>query len=205
MTRLESYLEKNCVSVDEACTTNSKYYKFGAATIRYSDHVSIDYPSFDVQIIKPTGSFSRLYMFGVTGSTKLSNMNAKQIIAYLPYASIQAELMGKAVIGKINRGTKPGTLVDSRLLRNTQYERIVYRLRSKFKETEINYLSTMMGLEFGVSSGINAEFRKFLHETPMNYQELINVFKIVIIDDEETATRDNLAKALEKVKSLMVK
>ena len=57
MTRLENYLEKNCVSVSCAKGTQSKYYRIGAAIIRYSDHVSVDYSGFDIQIIKPVGSF----------------------------------------------------------------------------------------------------------------------------------------------------
>jgi hypothetical protein len=203
MTRLERYLEKNAVSVEEACTTNSKYYRIGAAIVRYSDHISTDYPSFDIQIIKPTGSFSRLYTFGVSNSSKISHMNASQIIAYLPYASIHAELMGRAVTRKINR--KPGEIVESRLLNNTQFEKIVYRLKGVFKESEINYLPTMVGMEFGVSSGICAKFKNFLRTTPMKYQEFINVYKMVIIDNEETATKENLKEALEKVRSLIVK
>ena len=134
MTRLERYLEKNAVSVEEACTTNSKYYRIGAAIIRYSDHISTDYSSFDVQIIKPTGSFSRLYTFGVTNSSRISHMNTSQIIAYLPYAAMHAELMGRTVIREINRNTKPGEIVESRLLRNTQFEKIVYRLKKVFKD-----------------------------------------------------------------------
>ena len=47
MTRLENYLEKNCVSVSCAKGTQSKYYRIGAAIIRYSDHVSVDYSGFD--------------------------------------------------------------------------------------------------------------------------------------------------------------
>ena len=126
-------------------------------------------------------------------------------IAYLPYAAMHAELMGRTVIREINRNTKPGEIVESRLLRNTQFEKIVYRLKKVFKDNEINYLPTMMGMEFGVSSGICAKFKHFLRTTPMKYQELINVYKIVIIDNESSATQENLTKALEKVRSLMVK
>lgn len=204
MTKLENYLKKNCVSVEEACTTNSKYYKIGAAVIRYSDHFSDDYPKFDIQIIKPTGSFSCLYMFGVSGNSRLSLMNTKQIIAYLPYASMYAELMGRDIFRETRKEFEPDKLVESRLLKSTKWESMVYRLRAKFKESEINHVPTLMNLEFGVSSGINNAFKKFLRKTPLQYQELINIYKIVVIDNQDTATEENLTEALEKVKSLMI-
>lgn len=204
MTRLESYLEKNCVAVDTAHTTNSKYYRIGAAIVRYSDHFSDDYPKFDIQIIRPTGSFSCLYMFGVSGNSKLSLMNAKQIIAYLPYVSMTAELLGRKILRNCKK-FEPDTLIESKLEKNGQFASIVYRMRSPFRESEINYLPTMMGMEFGAGAGINDAFKKFLRKTPLQYQEMLNIFKIVIIDNEETATNSNLTEALEKVKSLMVK
>lgn len=85
MTRLENYLEKNCVSVSCAKGTQSKYYRIGAAIIRYSDHVSVDYSGFDIQIIKPVGSFSCLYMFGVSSSSRFSLMNAKTDYCLSPF------------------------------------------------------------------------------------------------------------------------
>lgn len=116
MTRLENYLEKNCVSVSCAKGTQSKYYRIGAAIIRYSDHVSVDYSGFDIQIIKPVGSFSCLYMFGVSSSSRFSLMNAKQIIAYLPFASMEAELKGAVNYQKpeevINIKTNTMSLTD---------------------------------------------------------------------------------------------
>lgn len=204
MTRLESYLKKNCVSVEIAVTTNSKYYKIRHAIIRYSDHVSVDYSKFDVQIIEPTGSFSRLYMFGLSGNSKLATMTMKEIIGYLPYASLNAQLMDRTVIREVSEKPAPNTIVTSKLDKNPSYAHIIFRLRKPFTDKEINHLPAMMGMEFGNGSGINASFKSFLKRTPLLYQEFLNLFKMVIIDDEANATKEILERSLNKVKSLMV-
>jgi hypothetical protein len=207
MTRLENYLEKNCVSVSCAKGTQSKYYRIGAAIIRYSDHVSVDYSGFDIQIIKPVGSFSCLYMFGVSSSSRFSLMNAKQIIAYLPFASMEAELKGAVNYQKPEDvvDIKTNTLVESKLLKDIKFASIVYRLRTTWKENEINMLPSMMVAEFGMGSGINAQFKKFLRTTPIHYQEMLNLYKMLIVDANVVPDKANIGIAFDKVKSLMVK
>ena len=207
MTRLERYLEKNCVSVSCAKGTQSKYYRIGAAIIRYSDHVSVDYSGFDIQIIKPVGSFSCLYMFGVSSSSRFSLMNAKQIIAYLPFASMEAELKGAVNYQKPEDivDIKTNTLVESKLLKDIKFASIVYRLRTNWKENEINMLPTMMNAEFGISSGINAAFKKFLRTNPTQYQEVLNIYKMLVVEANVVPGNVNIGMAFDKVKSLMIK
>ena len=207
MTRLENYLEKNCVSVSCAKSTQSKYYRIGAAIIRYSDHVSVDYSGFDIQIIKPVGSFSCLYMFGVSSSSRFSLMNAKQIIAYLPFASMEAELKGAVNYQKPEEivNIKTNTIVESKLLKDVKYASIVYRLRTTWKESEINMLPIMMNAEFGMGSGINAQFKKFLRTTPTQYQEVLNMYKMLVVDANVVPCNANIGIAFDKVKSLMIK
>lgn len=209
MTRLEKYLEKNCVSVTCAQSTKSRYYRIGSAIIRYSDHVSIDYSSFDVQVIKPVGSFSCLYMFGVRGNSRFSLMNAKQIIDYLPYVSMTAELTHGnpndlvEVPVKEKLEPKENKLIDSKLINNNKYTMIVYRLRKPWTEPEISKLPAMMVYEFGVGTGINDKFKKFLRKTPLHYQELINIYKLIIIDNKSKVTSENLEIAYNMVKSML--
>lgn len=210
MTRLERYLEKNCVTVSCAQSTKSRYYRIGSAIIRYSDHVSIDYSSFDVQIIKPVGSFSCLYMFGVRGNSRFSLMNAKQIIDYLPYASITAELthgnpndLVEAPVKEKLEEPKKNKLTESKLLNNNKYSMIVYRFRKPWIEPEISKLPEMMTHEFGVGTGINDAFKKFLRKTPLQYQELLNIYKLIVIDNKSKVTTENLEIAYNMVKSIL--
>lgn len=210
MTRLESYLEKNCVTVSCAQSTKSRYYRIGQAIIRYSDHVSIDYSSFDVQIIKPVGSFSHLYMFGIRGNSRFSLMNAKQIIDYLPYVSMTAELAHGNPNDLIEEPTKEkleepksNELVESKLTNHAGYSMIVYRMRKPWTEPEINRLPAMMTIEFGVGIGINDKFKKFLRKTPIHYQELINIYKIIVVDNKSKVTAENLEIAYNIVKSML--
>lgn len=204
MTRLEKYLEKNCVSVSTATRTQSKYYRIGAATIRYSDHISINYSNFDIQIIKPTGSFSCLYIFGISRSPKLSLMNTKQIIAYLPYASMEAELRGHINYQKENEiKISSNKLVESKLLNNSNYSSIVYRLRTTWKKHEFNMLPAMLHEEFGISSGINTQFKDFLKSNAIQYKELINIYKILVIDNHLKPNSSNIIEAFEQVTKLM--
>ncbi len=210
MTRLESYLEKNCVTVNCAQSTKSRYYRIGYAIIRYSDHVSTDYSSFDVQIIKPMGSFFHLYMFGVRGNSRFSLMNAKQIIDCLPYVSMTAELTHGNPNDLIEEPTKEkleesksNELVESKLTSHAGYSMIVYRMRKPWTEPEINRLPAMMTIEFGVGTGINDKFKKFLRKTPIYYQELINMYKIIVIDNKSKVTAENLEIAYNIVKSML--
>jgi hypothetical protein len=210
MTRLESYLEKNCVTVSCAQSTKSRYYRIGSAIIRYSDHVSIDYSSFDVQIIKPVGSFSCLYMFGVRGNSRFSLMNARQIIDYLPYASMTAELahgnpndLVEMPVKEKLEVSKKDNLIESKLLNNNKYAMIVYRPRKPWTEPEINNLPAMMTYEFNRGSGINGEFRKFLRKTSLHYQEFINIYKLIVIDNKSKVTSENLEIAHNMIKSML--
>ena len=210
MTRLENYLEKNCVSVSCAKGTQSKYYRIGAAIIRYSDHVSVDYSGFDIQIIKPVGSFSCLYMFGVSSSSRFSLMNAKQIIDYLPYASMTAELthgnpndLVEVPVKEKLEVPKKDTLIESKLLKNNKYAMIVYRLRKPWTESEINNLPAMMTYEFNRGSGINDKFKKFLRKTPLQYQEVINIYKLIVVDNKSKVTSENLEIAYNMIKSML--
>jgi len=210
MTRLEKYLEKNCVTVSCAQSTKSRYYRIGSAIIRYSDHVSIDYSSFDVQIIKPVGSFSCLYMFGIRGNSRFSLMNAKQIIDYLPYASMAAELthgnpndLVEVPVKEKLEEPKEDKLIDSKLLDNNRYTMIVYRFRKPWTEPEIKKLPEMIAREFGVGTGINDKFKKFLRKTSLQYQEVLNIYKLIVIDNKSKVTSENLEIAYNMIKSML--
>lgn len=210
MTRLENYLEKNCVTVSCAQSTKSRYYRIGSAIIRYSDHVSIDYSSFDVQIIKPVGGSSCLYMFGIRGNSRFGLMNAKQIIDYLPYVSMTAELthgnpndLVEMPVKEKLEEPKENKLIESKLLNNNKYAMIVYRLRKPWTEAEISKLSLMMSYEFGVGTGINDKFKKFLRKTSLQYQEVLNIYKLIVIDNKSKVTSENLEIAYNMVKSML--
>ena len=210
MTRLENYLEKNCVTVSCAQSTKSRYYRIGSAIIRYSDHVSIDYSSFDVQIIKPVGNSSCLYMFGIRGNSRFSLMNSKQIIDYLPYVSMTAELthgnpndLVEVPVKEKLEEPKEDKLIKSKLLNNNKYAMIVYRLRKPWTEPEISKLPLMMTYEFGVGTGINDKFKKFLRKTSLQYQELLNIYKLIVIDNKSKVTSENLEIAYNMVKSML--
>ena len=134
-------------------------------------------------------------------------MNAKQIIAYLPFASMEAELKGAVNYQKPEEivNIKTNTIVESKLLKDIKYASIVYRLRTTWKETEINMLPTMMNTEFGIGSGINAPFKKFLRTTPTQYQEVLNMYKMLVVDANVVPCNANIGIAFDKVKSLMIK
>ena len=134
-------------------------------------------------------------------------MNAKQIIAYLPFASMEAELKGAVNYQKPEDvvDIKTNTLVESKLLKDIKFASIVYRLRTTWKENELNMLPSMMVAEFGMGSGINAQFKKFLRTTPIHYQEMLNLYKMLVVDANVVPDKTNIGIAYDKVKSLMVK
>ena len=66
-------------------------------------------------------------------------------------------------------------------------------------------LPIMMNAEFGMGSGINAQFKKFLRTTPTQYQEVLNMYKMLVVEANVVPCNANIGIAFDKVKSLMVK
>ena len=76
-----------------------------------------------------------------------------------------------------------------------------YRCALMEVQTKLNVLNA----EFGMGSGINAQFKKFLRTTPTQYQEVLNMYKMLVVDANVVPGNANIGIAFDKVKSLMVK
>jgi hypothetical protein len=96
-------------------------------------------------------------------------------------------------IKKIKSKMRPEKLAAS--------ERAVFlRNKSTWSIAEIRNLSLMMNKEFGRGDSINDDFQIFLNCNSLDYTDVLNLYKIVVIDNEEVPTIELLQEAYSYIK-----
>lgn len=224
MTKLEKLLVEIADEIVKSATTNSRYYQIGNVSIRVSDHFSTKNTS-DLQIIIPVNKLvSRLYTVSFGDSGKILIWNAKQIKEFLPSLIIMKEMTTKSVFKADTSKTKTAIqkieqvqqqpeivkpslcftkYVNSKL--NTKYLKaadraIVTKRKSLWTVAEIRALNVLIRKEFGRGDSINEDFQIFLNYTALSYVDVINLYKIIVIDNAQVPTIELLHEAYNYIK-----
>ena len=224
MTRLEKFLLSRCDEMIKSDTTLSRYYLIDNISVRVSDHVSSNTTS-DIQIITPNNEIAAgLYtvLFGNNGKTLI--WNAKQIQEFLPSMILMKDMTTaslipsdptrrRSVIEKIEVAKNPielpkmelefKGLYTSKLKLKilSAYERdVVGRNKTTWIANEVQYLSSLFRKEFGRGDKVNEDFQIFLNCTSLDYNDVMNIYKIVVIDNDKTPTIELLQEAYNLIK-----
>lgn len=225
MTRLEKFLFSRCSEMIQSETTYSRYFILDNLSIRLSDHISLNTTS-DLQIIIPNNDIAAgLYtvIFGNNGKTLI--WNAKQIVEFIPSMVLMKDMTtistvpkdpnrAKSAIEKIEiaKNVEPvvkkmlefnGELCTSKVKLNTcsACERqTLAKKKSTWNIQEIRPLSNLFRKEFDRGDSINDDFQIFLNCTCVDYNDVLNIYKIVVVDNKKVPTVELLQEAYSYIK-----
>ena len=225
MTRLEKFLFSHCSEMIQSETTYSRYFIIENLSIRLSDHISLNTTS-DLQIIIPNNDIAAgLYtvIFGNNGKTLI--WNAKQIVEFIPSMVLMKDMTTistlprdpartKSAIEKIEiaKNVEPvvnkmlefnGELCTSKVRINTcsACERqALAKKKSTWNIQEMRPLTSLFHKEFGRGDSINDDFQIFLNCTSVDYNDLLNIYKIVVVDNKKVPTIELLQEAYAYIK-----
>lgn len=221
MTKLEKFLLTYSSEMINSESTVSRYFKINNISIRLSDHISLKSTS-DIQIITPTNKIeSGLYtvLFGDTGKVLIWNL--KQLKDFLPSMMLMKEMTTKTIIKPDSSKRKSVVekielckqLTESPLLFDRKVETkikfksaaaahraILVKPKSIWNAQEIFQLSSMIHQEFGRGDGINEDFQIFLNCTSVDYNDVVNLYKIIVIDNGKVPSIQLLQEAYKLIK-----
>lgn len=224
MTRLEKFLFSRCSEMIQSETTYSRYFIIENLSIRLSDHISLNTTS-DLQIIIPNNDAVKTYtvIFGNNG--KILHWNAKELIAFLPSMVLMKDMTtmstlpkdparAKSAIEKIQiaKNVEPvvkkllefnGELCTSKVRINScsACERqALAKKKATWNSQEIKPLTSLFRKEFGRGDSINDDFQIFLNCTSVDYNDILNIYKIVVVDNKKTPTIELLQEAYSYIK-----
>jgi hypothetical protein len=206
-------------------TTYSRYFIIENLSIRLSDHISLSTTS-DLQIIIPNNDIAAgLYtvIFGNNGKTLI--WNAKQIVEFLPSMVLMKDMTTMSILPKdpartksaiekieIAKNVEPvvkkllefnGELCTSKVKINTcsACERqALGKKKSTWNVQEMRPLTSLFHKEFGRGDSINDDFQIFLNCTSVDYNDVLNIFKIVVVDNKKVPTIELLQEAYGYIK-----
>lgn len=225
MTRLEKFLFSRCSEMIQSETTYSRYFIIENLSIRLSNHISLSTTS-DLQIIIPNNDIAAgLYtvIFGNNGKTLI--WNAKQIVEFLPSMVLMKDMTTMSILPKDPARTKSalekieiaksgetavkkllefnGELCTSKVRINTcsACERqTLAKKKSTWNIQEIRPLNSLFQKEFGRGDSINDDFQIFLNCTCVDYNDVLNIYKIVVVDNKKVPTVELLQEAYSYIK-----
>lgn len=212
MTRLEKYLTATASEILEAETTLSRYFVIGNLKVRVSDHFASNSDG-DIQIVIPYNGGTK-YLVTISNSPgKFVSWNSKQIQDFIPMLQIMKGLRSSIrdpnkkdllipVAQKIQMATEGSNskesslafkgIIKSKLKENklgATQRSVLRKGKSTWTYGEISSIPTMLGQDLGKGSvSINEDVQIFLTCTSITYEELLNIFKIIIIDNNMTPT-----------------
>lgn len=225
MTRLEKFLFSRCSEMIQSETTYSRYFIIENLSIRLSDHISLNTTS-DLQIIIPNNDIAAgLYtvIFGNNGKTLI--WNAKQIVEFIPSMVLMKDMTTMSILPRNPDRTKSaiekieiaksgesavkkllefnGELCTSKVRINTcsACERqALAKKKSTWNIQEIRPLTNLFHKEFGRGDSINDDFQIFLNCTCVDYNDVLNIYKIVVVDNKKVPTVELLQEAYSYIK-----
>ena len=225
MTRLEKFLFSRCSEMIQSETTYSRYFIIENLSIRLSDHISLNTTS-DLQIIIPNNDIAAgLYtvIFGNNGKTLI--WNAKQIVEFIPSMVLMKDMTTMSTLSKdpnrakstiekieIAKNVEPvvkklldfnGELCTSKVRINTcsaSERQALAKKKSTWNIQEIRPLTTLFHKEFGRGDSINDDFQIFLNCTCVDYNDVLNIYKIVVVDNKKVPTVELLQEASSYIK-----
>lgn len=225
MTRLEKFLFSRCSEMIQSETTYSRYFIIENLSIRLSDHISMSTTS-DIQVIIPNNDIAAgLYtvIFGNNGKTLI--WNAKQIIEFIPSMVLMKDMTTMSILPRDPARTKSaiekieiaksgepavkkllefsGELCTSKVRINTcsACERqALGKKKSTWNVQEMRPLTSLFHKEFGRGDSINDDFQIFLNCTSVDYNDVLNIYKIVVVDNKKVPTIELLQEAYGYIK-----
>lgn len=228
MTKLERFLLSTAEEMIRSETTESKYFKIKGITVRLSDHYSVKNTS-DIQIIIPTNKVrDGLYTVILGDSGKVLIWNFKQINEFLPSLILIKEMSTRSVrkpdpsksrttAEKIELARQDVNITEKSLVFNKKIssrlklsqagasERLVLlKQRTTWNVNEIGALSSLFHKEFGRGDSINDDFQIFLNCTATTYEDVLNIYKIVVIDNDKVPTIELLQEAYSYIKETVL-
>lgn len=104
----------------------------------------------------------------------------------------------------LNNSNTDGTIIESRLKEKqlTSKQREVFRrTKSTWDISQIGTLPSMIKVDLGLSNGsVNEDVQIFLTCTSLTYKEILNIYKIIVVDNHMVPT----IKLLQEAYSLIV-
>lgn len=216
MTRLEKYLQTSADSIIYAETTESIYFVVGNVKIRVSDHFSKNTDA-DLQVVIPFNGGTKYMVTIRDGNGKMLLWNAQQIKDFISPLSIIKSLKEpiqkgssngqETAVHKIQQALNSrssentlkfnGNLIKSKVKTKTCTSlqiSVLGKKKSTWNIPEISALSSLFKQEFGTGS-INEDIQIFLTCTSISYEEILNIYKIIVIDNKEKPTISLLQEA----------
>ena len=225
MTRLEKFLFSRCSEMIQSETTFSRYFIIDNLNIRLSDHISLTTKS-DLQIIIPNNNnIVKTYtvIFGNNG--KVLHWNAKELTAFLPSMILMKDMTtmvtmpkdpnrSKTALQKIEMAKSSEPVVVKNLEFNGELcaskvklatcsaceRQALAKKKAPWNLQEIKPLTSLFRKEFGRGDLINEDFQIFLNCTSVDYKDVLNIYKIVVIDNKKTPTIELLQEAYSYIK-----
>ncbi len=222
MTRLEKYLLATASSILEAETSESRYFIIGNIKLRMSDHYSKQTDA-DIQVVVPYNGGTKYLVTVKDSEGRMLCWNYKQIQDFIPAlqvmkglktpartvvnksdTKISAEVKVQRAIFGADLSNAPELkfkgLVKTKLKQNKLSARgrmILIRDKSLWQKADIDTLPQMMGRDLNLPNAcrLNEDVKIFLSCTPLTYEEILNIYKIVVVDSKLTPTIQILQKA----------
>ena len=216
MTRLEKYLLATASEIIEAETTVSRYFVIGNIKVRVSDHAS-DNSDADLHILIPCNGGTKYIVTVKDSPKKFLVWNATQIKDFIPSLQILKNLKEvnvskpkESAVQKIQLALNntnsdahslefDGNIIKSRLKEKnltTKQRAILRKAKSTWDISQIGTLPSMIKIDLKLSNGsINEDVQIFLTCTSLTYEEFLNIYKIIVVDNKQTPTIKLLQEA----------
>ena len=199
-------------------STISRYFVIGNIKMRISDHYSTTTDA-DFQIIIPFNGGNKYTCTVKNSPGKFLSWNAKQIKEFIPALQIMKGLREpintprstkESVVQRVQQAlnntvetshlTFSGKIIESTLKEKnlTKGQREVFRKdKSTWTLQQMGSLSTLIkeDLKLKSGSGINEDVQIFLTCTSTTYKEILNIYKIIVVDNKEIPTIKLLQEA----------
>lgn len=219
MTRLEKYLLATASEIIEAETTVSRYFVIGNVKIRVSDHWSKNSDA-DLHVLVPYNGGTKYIVTTKDSPGKFLVWNANQIKDFIPSLQIMKGLKESvtsapkpkdSAVQKIQlalNNTNPdanslefdGNIIESRLKEKNltaKQREVLRRAKSTWDASQIGCLPDMVRIDLKLKSNgsINEDVQIFLTCTSLTYVEFLNIYKIVVVDNNKVPTIKLLQEA----------
>lgn len=219
MTRLEKYLLATASEIIEAETTVSRYFVIGNVKVRVSDHWS-KMTDADLQVIIPYNGGTKYVVTIKDSPGKFLVWNANQIKDFIP--SLQ---LIKGMKTPVQMGPKPkdsavqkiqqalsnntpaegcltfsGTLIESTLkdkYLSAKQREVLRKPKSTWDASQVGCLPEMVRIDLKLksSASMNEDVQILLTCTSLTYIEFLNIYKIVVVDNNKVPTIKLLQEA----------
>lgn len=212
MTRLEKYLLATASEIIEAETTVSRYFVIGNVKVRVSDHWS-KMTDADLQVIIPYNGGTKYVVTIKESPGRFLVWNANQIKDLIPSLQLikgmregvqMAPKPKASAVQKIRQAlsnnapvegclTFSGTLVESTLKEkclSSKQKEVLRKPKSTWDTSQVGCLPGMVRMDLKLKSdgSINEDVQIFLTCTSLTYTEFLNIYKIVVVDNNKVPT-----------------